>query len=166
MTGQGMVVTSQEGIVMPQGCCKSTATAEAALRQEMALQPQLFLLFLKFSALLSALALGKHPAHSSCPAPDNSRMAQVLRNTFPFGTGEWDTGNQNTMDSQAAGSHTSEVTTRLSTGKLSPCPEGALGPLLRWSPPTRLQHECPEHSSNPDMHNVYNVSRHLAEGIL
>ncbi len=35
--GQDIVVTSQEGIVMPQGCYKSPTKTEAALRREMAL---------------------------------------------------------------------------------------------------------------------------------
>ena len=68
--GQEIVVTSQEGIVMPQGCYKSTATAEAALRQEMALQPQLFLLFLKFSAFSLPL-----PMASTLPTPPDLHLA-------------------------------------------------------------------------------------------
>ncbi|KAF3815638.1 hypothetical protein GH733_016530 [Mirounga leonina] len=76
--GQGMVVTSQEGTVMPQGCYKSTATAEAKLTREMALWPQLFLLFFEFSTLFSVPALGKPPAHSSCPGP----LTNTLHTTF------------------------------------------------------------------------------------
>ena len=58
------------------------------------------------------------------------RMAWLLKNTFPFGTWEWAFKNHSTVDSQTLGPHTCGVTTRLSTGKLSPHPEGVLGTLL------------------------------------
>ena len=57
---------------------------------------------------------------------------------IPVGMWEWDFGYQSTMDSQPAGSHTSGLTTGLSTVKLSPHPEGALGTLLLWRPPDQL----------------------------
>ena len=65
-------------------------------------------------------------------------MAWLFRYTFPFGMWEWDTGNQSAVDSQPAGPHTSGVTTDLSTGQLSPRPEGALGTLQLRSPPSQL----------------------------
>ena len=66
------------------------------------------------------------------------RMARLLRDTFSFGMWEWGFRNHSTVDSQTLGLHSSGITTQLNTGELIPHPEGALGTLLLWSPPARL----------------------------
>lgn len=65
-------------------------------------------------------------------------MAWLLRDTFPFFIRELDTRNQSTMNSLPPGPHTSGFSIQLSTGTLSPLPEGSLCILLLWSPPTQL----------------------------
>lgn len=197
-----MVVTShEEGIVMSQGSYKSLATAQAAVRREMAVRSQLFLLlFLDFYVLFPVPAHGKPPAHSTCPGPLSNtlhttfmlaptfaplcgpdsprtrtrrladpfrtrRLAQALRETFSFGTWEWDTVYRSTMDSQPAGPHTSGVTTVFSIGKVSPRPDGKLTHYYSGvlQPGSARTLEGPEHTADQELQSFWNVSRQLAE---
>lgn len=89
---------------------------------------------------------------------------------------EWDTGNQSIMGSQPAGPLSSGVATVPSTGKANPRPDGTLGTLLLWNPPTRLStghmntlnipqtQVCITCTMSPDTWKIVNFTKQVSTG--
>ena len=168
-----MVVTSQESTVIPQSCYKSTATAQASLRREMALHPQLFPSIPCVLCLILCPVHGKFPVQSSCPASGKSlthlhcefgQTSQLHISIWHVGLGHRDS---ETLDSQPVGptglgSHPNSARKSDSTswGRT-----GHTTTLEPSNPAHHKAHECPEHPADPDVHNVYNASRHQVENV-
>ena len=66
------------------GCYKSMATTHSPMTTEMALQAQISLLSLRFSALFSAPAHGKPPVYPSCPRPLSNSLGSTWMFAPPF----------------------------------------------------------------------------------